>query len=90
MGNIITNISKPAPSWFRKLQRISSIASDTIIVFLLSLGYAESSFWMLVARIGITNLMKAIEAILVDDEPDDTVLRGPGGTNPPSDPPTKP
>ena len=69
MGNIISNINKQAPKWFRKLQRISSITSDTIIVFLLAMGYEENSFWMLVARIGITNLMKVIEAVLVEDEP---------------------
>jgi hypothetical protein len=66
---VLDNINKQAPRWFRKLQRATSIVSDTIIVFLLALGMGEDSFWMLVARIGLTNLMKIIEAIIIDDEP---------------------
>jgi len=65
---MLKNISKPAPKWFRKTQRVVGIAQDTIIVIMLAMGYSEQSLLMLIIRIGVSNLLKMVEAILKEDD----------------------
>ena len=68
MQEVIDNLKKSAPKWFRKLKGAVSIATDTAIVFVLANGHTENSFIMLVLRIGIGNAMKIVEGILVDKD----------------------
>ncbi|WP_148707407.1 hypothetical protein [Chitinophaga skermanii] len=64
----LTNYSKPPPKWFAKTKLAFAIISDTVIVFLLARGFSESSFIMLLLRIGISNLLKVIEIFITEDE----------------------
>jgi hypothetical protein len=64
----LRNVSKPAPLWFRKLKKVSSLLSNAAIVILLSMGYADSSTIMLVLRVGQSVLMDSLETILADGE----------------------
>ncbi|WP_153799093.1 hypothetical protein [Foetidibacter luteolus] len=68
MNEVINNFKKPAPKWFRKLKNSVSIASDTAIVLLISTGHSENSVAMLIARVVVSNAMKMLEGILVEDE----------------------
>lgn len=62
----ITNVGLPAPRWFKRLSKAVSILSNTAVVIMLALGYAEDSLIMLIVRVGISGLMSFIEALLVD------------------------
>ena len=62
----ITNVGLPAPRWFKRISKAVSILSNTAVVIMLGLGYAEDSLVMLVIRVGISGLMSFIEALLVD------------------------
>lgn len=63
----ITNVALPAPKWFKRLSKAVSILSNTAVVIMLALGYAEDSLIMLIARVGISGLMGTIEALLTDN-----------------------
>jgi hypothetical protein len=64
----IKNMNKPAPKWFRKLKRVTSLLSDSAIVILLALGYSDSSLIMLFCRVGISAVMNSLEVILANGE----------------------
>ena len=64
----ITNVALPAPKWFKRLSKAVSILSNTAVVIMLALGYAEDSLIMLVARVGISGFMSFIEALLTDSD----------------------
>ncbi len=64
----ITNVGLPAPKWFKRLSKAVSILSNTAVVIMLALGYAEDSLVMLIARVGISGFMSFIEALLTDSE----------------------
>jgi len=64
----LKNINNPAPKWFRKLKRIVSLLSNTAVVILLSLGYAENSLLILIARVGVSGLMDIIDILVTDGE----------------------
>lgn len=68
--NLITNIRKPAPKWFRILNRIWSPTENTIIVILLALGYSNESLVMLLIKVGSSYGRTLLEAILVESEND--------------------
>lgn len=68
MSDLITRVSSPAPKWFRKTKRALTLLSDTAIVILLSMGYAENSLILLYLRVGLSGVLQAVEAILVDPE----------------------
>ena len=68
MNDLITRVSSPAPKWFRKTKRALTLLSDTAIVILLSMGYAENSLILLYLRVGLSGVLQAVEAILVDPE----------------------
>ena len=62
------NVNKPAPRWFRKLKRATTILSDTAVVMLLSMGYADNSLIILWCRVGLSGILTALEAILANGE----------------------
>ena len=64
----ITNVGLPAPKWFKRLSKAVSILSNTAVVIMLALGYAEDSLIMLIARVGISGFMSFIEALLTDSD----------------------
>lgn len=63
----IKNINSTPPKWFKRLNKSVSILSNTAVVIMLALGYAEDSLIMLIARVGISGLMGTIEALLTDN-----------------------
>jgi len=65
----ISNHSKPAPKWFRKLKRAVSISSDSVVVLMLAAGFADNSFAILIVRVGISGAFNFVETLLAD--PDD-------------------
>lgn len=64
----ITNVALPAPKWFKRLSKAVSILSNTAVIIMLALGYAEDSLIMLMARVGISGFMSFIEALLTDSD----------------------
>lgn len=62
------NVNKPAPRWFRKLKRATTILSDTAVVMLLSMGYGDNSLVILWCRVGLSGILTAFEAILANGE----------------------
>lgn len=62
------NVNKPAPRWFRKLKRATTILSDTAVVMLLSMGYTDNSLIILWCRVGLSGILTALEAILANGE----------------------
>lgn len=71
MSLSVKNINKPSPLWFRKLKRVTSLLSDTAVVFLLAMGYADSSLPILISRVGISALMNTIDVLISDKLDDD-------------------
>ena len=61
------NISKPAPSWFVKTKKATTMLSDAAVVILLSLGYSDNSFLILVIRVGLSAVMNTLEMLLADN-----------------------
>lgn len=53
---------------FTKIKNAVSILSDTTVVILLALGYAENSLVILICRVGISGIMNAINVFLKDEE----------------------
>lgn len=70
MPPIISNIKKPAPKWFRILNRIWSPTENTVIVILLALGYTNESLAMLLIKVGSSYGRTLLEAVLVESEND--------------------
>lgn len=68
MAATLSNTSKPAPRWFRKLKTSLTILSDTAVVMLLSMGHQENSFIMLWCRVGLSGVLTALEALLANGE----------------------
>lgn len=64
------NVSHSAPKWFLKLKKAVSLSSNTIIVFLLALGYSDQSLAMLIVKVGASYVVQLIEVLL--KEPDET------------------
>lgn len=64
----LSNVHKQPPRWFRKTKRALTIACDGAIVFLLALGYSESSLYYLIARVGISTALQVVEAVLAEDD----------------------
>jgi hypothetical protein len=64
----ISNVNKPAPKWFRKLKTASGYLVDGAIVMLLAMGHQDSSFLMLMLRIGYARVMSAAEAVLANGD----------------------
>jgi hypothetical protein len=56
------------PTWFSKTKNAVSILSDTAVVMLLALGYAENSMEILICRVGISGVMNALNVFLKDEE----------------------
>ena len=55
------------PTSFSKTKNAVSILSDTAVVMLLALGYAENSMEILICRVGISGIMNAINVFLKED-----------------------
>ena len=68
MANLIERANKPAPAWFRKLKKALTLLSDTAVVILLAMGFAENSLLMLCLRVGLSGVLQALEAVLVEPE----------------------
>ncbi len=64
---IVERVNKPAPKWFRKLKRAATLLSDTAVVMLLALGYADDSLIMLILRVGISGVLQTLEAVLTEE-----------------------
>lgn len=64
----MAKISIKKPQWFKRVNKAVSILSNTAVVIMLALGYAEDSLVMLIARVGISGLMGFLEALLTDSE----------------------
>jgi hypothetical protein len=56
------------PTWFSKTKNAVSILSDTAVVMLLALGYAENSLIILICRVGVSGVMNALNVFLKDEE----------------------
>ena len=68
MANLIERANKPAPAWFRKTKKALTLLSDTAVVILLAMGFAENSLLMLCLRVGLSGVLQALEAVLVEPE----------------------
>lgn len=71
---LINNIRKPAPKWFRILNRIWSPTENTVIVVLLALGYTNESLVMLLIKVGSSYGRTLLEAVLVESENDNETV----------------
>lgn len=58
---------KKQPFWFTKAKNVVSILSDTAVVMLLALGYADNSMEILICRVGISGIMNALNALLKEE-----------------------
>jgi hypothetical protein len=67
---ILTNINKPAPKWFRILNRVWSPTENTIIAALLIAGYTDQAPLMLVVKLVSSYLRQLLDAVLVEDQND--------------------
>lgn len=56
------------PKLFAKIKNAVSILSDTAVVILLALGYAENSLIILICRVGVSGIMNALNVFLKDEE----------------------
>lgn len=65
---IAERVSQPAPKWFRKTKRATTLLSDTAIVMLLAMGYSDDSFLLLCLRVGVSGVLQTVEAILVEND----------------------
>lgn len=52
---------------FTKIKNAVSILSDTAVVMLLALGYAENSMEILICRVGISGIMNTINVFLKEE-----------------------
>jgi len=70
MGTTLSteNSNKPAPKWFRKLKKALTLLSDTAIVMLLAMGFAENSLLMLCLRVGLSGVLQSLEVLLANGE----------------------
>lgn len=71
------------PNWFRKLDKVISLTSNTAILVLLAMGYTEDSLIMLIVRIITSYIMSLLDIFITDTS---VIGRnaGPGGSsNPP-------
>ena len=59
----------PNKKQFQKISKAVSIISNTLVIILLGLGFEENSLILLIARVGISGLMSAIEVFYTDDKP---------------------
>lgn len=62
----IKNVRKKAPSTFIKAKKAVSILSNAAVVMLLAMGHAENSTAMLIARVAISAVMEAVEAVIAE------------------------
>ena len=62
------NINKPATRWFRKLKSASGYLVDGAIIMLLAMGNKDSSFLMLLLRVGYSRVMAAAESLLANGD----------------------
>jgi hypothetical protein len=67
-STILENMHKPAPRWFRKLKRATTVLCDTAVVMLLATGHQENSLIMLWCRVGVSGLLTALETFLANGE----------------------
>jgi len=59
--------AKIKPNWFTKIKSVVSILSDTTVVILLALGYAENSLILLICRVGVSGVMNALNVFLKEE-----------------------
>ena len=62
----VKNVRRKAPAKFLKVKKAVSILSNAAVVMLLAAGYGESSLAMLIARVAISAVMEAAEALLAE------------------------
>lgn len=55
---------------FQRIKRFITRLSDTLVVILLALGYAENSLAILMARVGVSGFLEAVEQLI---KPEDEV-----------------
>ena len=58
----------PNKQKFQKISKAVSIISNTLVIILLGLGFEENSLILLIARVGISGLMSAIEVFYTDEK----------------------
>ena len=58
----------PNKQKFQKISKAVSIISNTLVIILLGLGFEENSLILLIARVGISGLMSAIEVFYSEDK----------------------
>lgn len=52
---------------FTKIKNSVSILSDTAVVMLLAMGYAENSLEILICRVGISGVMNSLNVFLKEE-----------------------
>jgi hypothetical protein len=67
----LKNVRTPAPKWFMKTKKATSILVNGVIIILLALGYTENSLVMLLLKVGISTAMSALEAVIADSGDDE-------------------
>lgn len=63
-----SNISKPAPRWFRKAKRAALVLTGATITILMSMGYEENSTLLLFISIGVGAILEATEIMLANGQ----------------------
>ncbi len=63
----IYKITNETPVWFRRIKKGVSILSNTIVLILLGVGYADNSLAILICRLGISGIMDVLEAFIAEE-----------------------
>lgn len=63
----IYKITNETPLWFRRIKKVVSISSNTIVLILLGLGYSDNSLAILICRLGISGVMDVLEAFIAEE-----------------------
>ena len=62
------NLNKPAPKWFLKTKKATTMLADATIIILLSSGWDENSYIILILRVGLSAVLNTLETFLADNE----------------------
>ena len=67
MTKINQIINTPAPRWFLKTKKALTILADTACIILITTGFGEDSFLILLLRVGLSGILQTLEVILTED-----------------------
>lgn len=66
MKEVVENMKRPAPKWYRILNKVWSPTENTVIGVLLLTGHTGESLYMLLFKMGSSYLRTLLDIILVE------------------------